>query len=184
MKNVRPILRNFATHFTAALVGFGSIGLLGFAASHFSKPDFVASADEFFAAVQQDQLETAYGYLSEDFQATVGQGELDDYLDTISIPNIKKTSWGILITYRDQGDDKNGLRGKITTQSGDVVPVEVSFENNVDGLKIFALRQVSAQNLPLILVGKILMWSAGTAVLTTALLFGFTARHMAIADKV
>ncbi len=183
MKNVRPILKNFATHFAAILLGFGSLGWLALVVSHYAKSDFVASADEFFVAVQQDNLETAYGYLSDDFQDIVSKAELDNYLDEMSIPDVNGTSWGVLITYRGEGDGKSGLRGKITTESGDVVPVEVSFVNVGDELKIFALRKVSPQSIELILLGKILMWSASIAALMTVLLFSLTARHVAIADR-
>ncbi|NEQ54416.1 MAG: hypothetical protein F6K11_30515 [Leptolyngbya sp. SIO3F4] len=99
--------------------------------------DLAKSADEFFRAVDQNNLEKAYGYLSEDLQTSISPPELKRYLHQVSITNIEKTSWKNRVKRNGQGYIEGGL----TTDSGDVVPIRVNFVKEKQGWGIDSIEQ-------------------------------------------
>ena len=100
----------------------------------------VEVADQFFAAVKANDIETAYSYLSEDFKATTSKEELQRYLARNALAQFKEANW----SERSVKGGRGILTGSITTVSGGVVPVKVSFVKGESGWKIYSVQKPAA----------------------------------------
>jgi hypothetical protein len=122
------------------LLGIAGFFILAIAAIFYFTADMVTLTDEFFTAVKNKDMKKAYTYLSEDFQASTSQSELENYLEKNRISKFKEASWGS----RSINGGRGTLIGSITTESGGVVPVTLSFVKGENGWKIYSIQKPSS----------------------------------------
>lgn len=125
-----------------AKIFLGIIGViaLAFAAIFYFTAGMVGAADEFFVAVKDKEIDTAYSYLSDDFKASTSQSELIAFMEKNQLDNFQEANWQSRSINGGRGD----LVGSITTSTGGVVPITVSFVKGQDGWKIYAIRKPSS----------------------------------------
>ncbi len=122
------------------LLGVVGVFILAIVAIFFFTADMVTSADEFFAAVKDRDMKKAYTYLSEDFQASTNQADLEAYLEKNLIHKFKEASW----ESRSINGGRGHLVGSITTESGGVVPITLDFVKGDNGWKIYSIQKPSS----------------------------------------
>ncbi|WP_299178927.1 hypothetical protein [uncultured Neptuniibacter sp.] len=122
------------------LLGIVGVFVLAIVAIFYFTADMVTSADEFFAAVKNKEMNKAYTYLSEDFQASTSQSDLESYLEKNLIHKFKEASW----ESRSINGGRGSLIGSITTESGGVVPITLSFVKGENGWKIYSIQKPSS----------------------------------------
>ncbi len=98
------------------------------------------TADSFFAAASEGDNASAHSYLSSDFKAGTDENELAEYLAANSLDKVRDMSWS---TRKIEGG-KGILSGTVTTQSGTVIPVDVSFVKEDGDWKIYGLDRSSS----------------------------------------
>ena len=97
----------------------------------------VDSADGFFAAVKDKDMDKAYSFLSEDFKAATSQAKLEKFLKQNAIDQFKASSW----SSRSSEGGRGELVGSISTDSGGTIPITVNLVKGEDGWKIFAINK-------------------------------------------
>lgn len=122
------------------LVGIvGAIALV-FVAIFYFTADMVGIADEFFLAMKDKDVETAYSYLSDDFKSGTSKVELVAFMEKNQLANFDEANWQSRSINGGRGD----LVGSISTTSGGVVPISLSFVKGQGGWKIYAIQKPSA----------------------------------------
>lgn len=122
------------------LLGIVGVFILAIVAVFFFTADMTKSADEFFAAVKNKDMNKAYTYLSEDFQANTSQSDLEAYLEKNLIHKFAEASW----ESRSINGGRGSLVGSITTESGGVVPITLNFVKGENGWKIYSIQKPSS----------------------------------------
>ena len=122
------------------LLGFVGVIVLAISAVFFFTADITEAADEFFFAVKDKDMDKAYSYLSEDFQSGTTKGDLQLYLEKNSLSKFKEANW----ESRSINDARGDLTGSITTDSGGVVPIALSFIKGDNGWKIHSIQKPSS----------------------------------------
>lgn len=122
------------------LLGVIGVVALAFAAIFYFTADMVGAADEFFVAVKDKEIDTAYSYLSDDFKAGTSQSELTAFMEKNQLDNFQEANWQSRSINGGRGD----LVGSITTSKGGVVPIAISFVKGQDGWKIYAIQKPSS----------------------------------------
>lgn len=102
--------------------------------------DVTETGDDFFAAVQNDDIDTAYMLLSDNFQAGTSKEELTSYLTDNALDNVTETSWGS----RSKSGDTGELKGTMTTAEGSEIQLEISLINSEAGWRINAIETANA----------------------------------------
>lgn len=102
--------------------------------------DITKTADDFFAAAQNDDVDGAYALLSEDFQAGTSKEDLKSYLTANALDNIEKTSW----SSRSISGSTGELEGTVTTASGNRMALKLRLINSEGGWKINQFEKASA----------------------------------------
>lgn len=127
---------------TLAKVLLGIVGViaLAIAAVFYLTADMTTVADEFFRAVKTNDMDKAYTYLSDDFKAGTSKAELHDFMVSSSLSKFKEASWQSRSFHGNRGQ----LVGSITTVSGGVVPVTLSFVKGEGGWRIYSIQKPSA----------------------------------------
>ncbi|MCW8857661.1 MAG: hypothetical protein OQJ95_09885 [Kangiella sp.] len=127
---------------TLLKVVLGLFGLiaLGLVAVFFFTTDMVTTADDFFAAVKNQNMNKAYTYLSEDFKASTSKSDLQQYLNKNAISSFKEASW----ESRSINGGRGSLTGSISTESGGVVPITLNFVEAENGWKIYSILKPSS----------------------------------------
>lgn len=120
-----------------ALLGIVVVFVLALGAIFIFTADMVTSADEFFAAVKNRDMEKAYTFLSEDFQASTSQADLEQFLEKNLIHKFREASW----ESRSINGGRGTLTGSITTESGGVVPITLNFVKGDNGWKIYSIQK-------------------------------------------
>lgn len=121
------------------LLGIVGIFVLAIVAIFFCTADMVTSANEFFTAIKNNDMNKAYTHLSEAFQASTSQFDLETYLKKNLIHKFKEASW----ESRSISGRRGKLIGSITTESGGVVPITLSFVKGENGWKIYSIQKPS-----------------------------------------
>jgi hypothetical protein len=98
------------------------------------------TADHFFAAVHDRQMDKAYADLSADFRAGASQAELTAYLNGNGLADITKTSWGSRSISGGQGE----LSGTVTNAAGDALPIKLTMVKGDGGWKIQSITKTAA----------------------------------------
>lgn len=99
--------------------------------------DITRAGNDFFAAVQKKDIDSAYALLSEDFQADVTKEELRSYLDANALNNIIETSW----SSRSVTGNKGELEGTVTTAQGSMIPLKLRLIKSKTGWLINAIEK-------------------------------------------
>jgi len=102
--------------------------------------DITKTGDDFFAAVQNDDMDTAYALLSEDFQTGTSKEELKSYLEANALDDVKETSWGSRFMTGGTGE----LEGTVTTKDGTKIPLKLRLIDSEAGWRINAIEKASA----------------------------------------
>lgn len=97
----------------------------------------VEVADEFFTAASEQDYETAYTFLSEDFKAATSLDEFKQFLAQSAIGDYSEGHWSSRSISGSQGE----LEGEIETSSGGSVPVKLAFVKEESGWKIHSIRK-------------------------------------------
>ena len=123
-------------------IGLGVVAciVLGIAAVFYFTSGMVDTADAFFKAVKERDIAKARGYLAEDFKASTDEKALTDFLSRGAILNFKKSSW----SNRQISGGRGELNGSITTETGGVVPIKMTFVKENDKWKIYAIQKPTA----------------------------------------
>ncbi len=101
----------------------------------------VDAADAFFMAVKEKDMVKARTYLAEDFKANTNDKALTEFLSSNALLNFKESSW----SDRQVNDDGRGeLNGSITTETGGLVPIKMTFVKEKDEWKIYAIEKPAA----------------------------------------
>lgn len=119
------------------LLGVVGVFVLAVAAIFFFTASLVTTADEFFLAVKDKDIDAAYSYLSEDFKASTSQSELLDFIRENQLDAFQEASW----QSRSINGGRGNLTGSITTNNGGVVPIAMGFVKGQDGWKIYAIQK-------------------------------------------
>lgn len=110
---------------------------LGLGAVFYFTSDMVSIADDFFSSARDGDIATAYSLLSEDFQATTTQAELSAFLENNRLVNYQDANWHD----RSINGGRGELTGSVTTSSGGVVPISISFVKGADSWKIYSIQK-------------------------------------------
>ncbi|MEP3226370.1 MAG: hypothetical protein ABJO01_10370 [Parasphingorhabdus sp.] len=102
--------------------------------------DVTKAGDDFFIAVQNEDMDAAYALLSDDFQAGVSKRELKIFLSKNALDTVVETSWNS----RSISGSKGQLEGTVTTQSGNKIPLELRLIKSESGWKINAIEKERA----------------------------------------
>lgn len=102
--------------------------------------DITKAGDDFFAAVQNDDMDAAYALLSEDFQTTTSKEGLRAYLAANTLDKVQSVSWKSRSITNNTGE----LEGTITTQKGGAIPIKLGLVKSDSGWKIFRLVKAAA----------------------------------------
>ena len=102
--------------------------------------DVTKAGDDFFAAVQNDDIDAAYELLSDDFKAGTSKEELKAYLSTNALDKVSEVSWGGRSIQNNRGE----LDGTVQTESGGSIPLTLKLVNGESGWKIQSIRKEPA----------------------------------------
>lgn len=103
--------------------------------------DVTKTGDDFFAAVQNDDMDAAYALLSDDFQAGTSKESLQSYLVANALDNPKDTSWGSRSISGSTGE----LEGTVTTADGGKISLKLLLVNSEAGWRIHTIEKESAR---------------------------------------
>ena len=117
-----------------SIVGVIAVGLV---AVFYFTSDMVSVADDFFLSARDGDIATAYSLLSDDFQSTTTQSELLAYLEDNRLVNYQEANW----QNRSINGGRGELTGSITTASGGVVPISISFVKGAESWKIYSIQK-------------------------------------------
>lgn len=102
--------------------------------------DITKTGDEFFAAIQNDDIDGAYALLSDDFRAGVSKDDLKAYLAANALDKIKETSWG----GRAISGGTGSLEGTVTTVGGSKIPLKLGLIDSDSGWQINTIEKQTA----------------------------------------
>jgi len=91
------------------------------------------TAEAFFQAVKRQDMSAARNYLSTEFKANTNEATLKAYLSNNSLLHFKKASW----SNREISGGHGELSGEVTSDSGGVVPLKLSFLKENDAWRIY-----------------------------------------------
>jgi len=99
--------------------------------------DVTKAGDDFFAAVQNDDIDAAYELLSDDFKAGTSKQQLREYLSANALDKVAEVSWGGRMIQNNSGK----LDGTVQTESGGSIPLTLRLVNGSSGWKIQSIRK-------------------------------------------
>jgi hypothetical protein len=100
----------------------------------------VDTANDFLKAAKQKDIAKARSYLSEDFKASTDEKTLEGFLANSAILNFKESSW----SNRQITGGRGKLEGSITTETGGVVPIKMTFVKENGIWKIYSVQKSAA----------------------------------------
>lgn len=116
-------------------IGIAVIFLAGIGAVFYLTSGMVNTATGFFEAVKSEDLVAAREYLSEDFKAGTTDAELGNFLSASELADYQEASWWS----REISGGRGDLEGEVTTESGVVVPLRLTFVKENEAWKIFSI---------------------------------------------
>lgn len=127
---------------TALTIVGGLLAVFGLAigAVFYITAGMVDTADAFFEAVKRGDVATAHGFLSEDFRASTDQTALEGFLSKNALQRYQDASWSNRRFNNGRGD----LEGSVTTETGGVVPLKLSFVKEHDEWRIYSIQKPTA----------------------------------------
>tara|TARA_R110002033_G_scaffold9777_5_gene32032 strand:+ start:288 stop:1079 length:792 start_codon:yes stop_codon:yes gene_type:complete len=94
--------------------------------------DVTKTGDDFFDAVQNEDIDAAYALLSDDFKAGTSKDGLVSYLAANALNNPREISWGSRMMTGGVAE----LKGTITTQGGSKIPLKLGLIDSDAGWRI------------------------------------------------
>jgi hypothetical protein len=122
------------------LLGVAAMFVAGIAAVFYFTTGMVDTADAFFKAVKDKDIAKARSYLAEDFKASTDENALKAFLSKGAILSFKEASW----SNRQISGGRGELNGSITTDSGGIVPIKMTFVKENEAWKIYAIQKPTA----------------------------------------
>ncbi len=122
--------------FLKILAGLALFAVLAVGAALYLTVGITRSADDFFAAVERDDLAAARGLLSQQFLASVDEPGLRRFLGE-DLGQVTQTSWSSRVIENGSGR----LVGELTTRSGGTVPVKIALVKEDAGWRIQAIER-------------------------------------------
>jgi hypothetical protein len=122
------------------VIGIVVVIVVAVAAVFYFTAGMVDAASAFFEAVKKQDLATARGYLSEDFKANTDEAALNAFLSKSALLKFKEASWSSRQVSGGRGD----LSGSITTETGGVVPLKLTFVKENGSWKIYSILKPTA----------------------------------------
>lgn len=119
------------------LLGIVGVVALGLGSIFYFTAGMVGVADDFFVAVRDNDIDTAYTYLSDDFRAGTAKPELAAFLEKNQLTQFEEANWQTRSINGGRGD----LIGSITTSSGGVVPISLTFAKGNGKWRIYAIQK-------------------------------------------
>lgn len=122
------------------VVGITLVIGMGVGAVFFFTAGMVDTATAFFEAVKKQDIAAAHEYLSEDFRASTDEAALQEFLTNSAILDFKEASWSSREISGGQGE----LEGAVTTDTGGIVPIKLTFVKEGGEWKIYSIRKPTA----------------------------------------
>lgn len=119
------------------VIGIVVVFALAIGAVFFLTGGMVETGDKFFQSLKDGNISQAYLYLSEDFRSSTKEEEFRDFVEKNSISNFKESSW----SERSISGGRGVLTGSISTNSGGVIPLKLSFVKGEDSWKIYSIEK-------------------------------------------
>ena len=119
------------------LLGIIALIAIAISAIFFFTSDMVTTADDFFRAVKNKDIQAASAHLSEDFKASTPTNELEQYLKNNSLDKFNEADWGS----RSISGGRGSLSGSVTTDAGGVIPITLNFVKGESGWKIYSIEK-------------------------------------------
>lgn len=120
--------------------GLVAVFAIAIGAAFFFTAGMVDTADAFFAALKENDMRKAHSLLAAEFKASTDEKALKEFLSRSSITSFKESSW----SNRQISGGRGELVGSITTESGGVVPLKLTFVKENGIWKIYALQKPTA----------------------------------------
>ncbi len=95
----------------------------------------VKDTKDFFIALKNNDTAKAASYLSKTFTDSTSVEELKDFFDNSSLADYKDSSWGS----RNITNDTAVIKGSVITESGQKIPLSVSFVKELGKWKILTI---------------------------------------------
>lgn len=122
------------------VIGVAAVFALAVGAGFYFTSGMVNTAAAFFGALKNQDLAAARGFLSEEFRAGTDEAALQQFLAESALLQFKEASW----SNRQVSGGRGELHGAVTTETGGVIPLELTFIKENDAWKIYAIRKPAA----------------------------------------
>lgn len=129
MKKLLKIVIGLAAVFAAAII-----------AAFWFTSGMVNTATAFLEALKDEDFAAARVHLSEEFKAGTDEAELKQFLSETALLQYQEASWSSRQFSGGQGE----LEGAVTTKSGGVIPLSLTFVKENGDWKIFGIRKAPA----------------------------------------
>ncbi|HET6628380.1 MAG TPA: hypothetical protein VFG91_01265 [Woeseiaceae bacterium] len=122
------------------LIGIVAVFALAVAAVFYLTSGMVDTANTFFSALKNGDIATAHTYLSEEFKAGTDEAELKQFLTKSALLQFKEASW----SNRQISGGRGELNGAVTTETGGIIPLKLTFITENGDWKIYAIQKPAA----------------------------------------
>jgi len=119
------------------IIGIVVLFMLAIGLILFLTGDMVKTGDAFFTSLKNNDINSAYNYLSEDFKSSTDEEQFSMFIKNNSLSEFKESSW----EERSINGGRGVLTGSITTESGGVIPIKLSFVKGDQGWKIYSVEK-------------------------------------------
>ncbi len=121
--------------FAVILLVLGVFGVALLAVVFGMTGGIVDTADAFFSAIEQEDYETAYSSLSEEFHGNTTIEELRAFAQESALAGYSESTWW----ERSVSGDEGFLDGEVQTKSGQCIPVSITLLKENDDWKIYQI---------------------------------------------
>jgi hypothetical protein len=119
------------------IVGFLIALLLIFVAAFYFTSELPKTADKFFTAVKNKNMDQAYSYVSDSFKEVTSQEALQVFLHNNGFDSYQDASWNSRKVLNNTGK----LIGVVKTIAGKELPLTIDFIKSLDGWKVHAINK-------------------------------------------
>lgn len=98
------------------------------------------TADVFFQAVRDGDMEAASSFLSEEFKAATSREELEAFLRGTALVNYSSATW----SSREVSGNTGKVEGSVKTEDGGTVPVQIQFVKEKGKWKILRIDKAAS----------------------------------------
>ena len=123
--------------FVKILMGFVVIVFLAVIAAFYFTAELPKTADKFFSAVKNKNMDQAYSYVSDGFKEKISQQVMQDFLQNNGFDDYQEASWNS----RNVSNNTGKLVGVIRTTDGKELPLAVDFIKSQSEWKIQAINK-------------------------------------------